>query len=389
MPLHPLLQVRLYDNNLSTPTLIEDLTERVSNLRISTSLNGGFQFCSFRLSSSIGEAWNYLSREGKRGYHFYRLVVNEEQRVIWEGRVSEIQLLIEAQYQGLEIKAFGYWSSMRDQFYTDNDGTDWTSGSGHQIDDIIKEVLTDECPDINSDQSNIAAGSRDLAGIDFSTKAYPQDIVNDLTKNSDDDNSVWFFAIWENRIPYLFKRAVTQVDHYVWLESLDDLRLTQSATELRNAILPFVGSTEGTTQTNTTSLALYPRREFKVSLKTGTNANTQGDAATTAAEERGFPRQQQSFTVSGRIYNAVAGDAGARLEEIPLWRVRAGDVIRIQDLVPATAATPSLDDVRTFYIMETEYDADTNTLTVQPDRRRRSLPSIIAKIAKGADVEIT
>ena len=278
---------------------------------------------------------------------------------------------------------------MRDQFYTDNDGTDWTSGSGHQIDDIIKEVLTDECPDINSDQSNIAAGSRDLAGIDFSTKAYPQDIVNDLTKNSDDDNSVWFFAIWENRIPYLFKRAVTQVDHYVWLESLDDLRLTQSATELRNAILPFVGSTEGTTQTNTTSLALYPRREFKVSLKTGTNANTQGDAATTAAEERGFPRQQQSFTVSGRIYNAVAGDAGARLEEIPLWRVRAGDVIRIQDLVPATAATPSLDDVRTFYIMETEYDADTNTLTVQPDRRRRSLPSIIAKIAKGADVEIT
>ena len=389
MPLHPLLQVRLYDNNLSTPTLIEDLTDRVSNLRISTSLNGGFQFCSFRISSSIGEAWNYLSREGKRGYHFYRLVVNEEQRVIWEGRVSEIQLLIEAQYQGLEIKAFGYWSSMRDQFYTDNDGTDWTSGSGHQIDDIIKEVLTDECPDINSDQSNIAAGSRDLAGIDFSTKAYPQDIVNDLTKNSDDDNSVWFFAIWENRIPYLFKRAVTQVDHYVWLESLDDLRLTQSATELRNAILPFVGSTEGTTQTNTTSLALYPRREFKVSLKTGTNANRQGDAATTAAEERGFPRQQQSFTVSGRIYNAVAGDAGARLEEIPLWRVRAGDVIRIQDLVPATAATPSLDDVRTFYIMETEYDADTNTLTVQPDRRRRSLPSIIAKIAKGADVEIT
>ena len=389
MPLHPLLQVRLYDNNLSTPTLIEDLTERVSNLRITTALNGGFQFCSFRISSSIGEAWNYLSREGKRGYHFYRLVVNEEQRVIWEGRISEIELQIESENQGLEISAFGYWSSMRDQFYTENDGTDWTSGSGHQIDDIIKEVLTDECPDINSDHSNIAAGSRDLAGIDFSTKAYPQDIVNDLPKNSDDDNSVWFFAIWENRIPYLFKRAVTQVDHYVWLESLDDLRLNQSATELRNAILPFVGSTEGTTQTNTTSLALYPRREFKISLKTGTNANTQGDASTTEAEERGFPRQHQSFRVSGRIYNAVAGDAGARLEEIPLWRVRAGDVIRIQDLVPATAATPSLDDVRTFYIMETEYDADTNTLTVQPDRRRRSLPSIIAKIAKGADVEIT
>jgi len=71
-----------------------------------------------------------------------------------------------------------------------------------------------------------------------------------------------------------------------------------------------------------------------------------------------------------------------------LWRVRAGDVIRIQDLVPATAATPTLDDVRTFYIMETEYEADTNTLIVQPDRRRRSLPSIIAKVARASDVQL-
>ena len=110
MPLHPLLQVRLYDINLSTPTLIEDLTERVSNLRITTAQNGGFQFCSFRISSSIGEAWNYLSREGKRGYHFYRLVVNEEQRVIWEGRISEIELQIESENQGREISAYGYWS---------------------------------------------------------------------------------------------------------------------------------------------------------------------------------------------------------------------------------------------------------------------------------------
>ena len=389
MPLHPLLQVRLYDNNLSTPTLIEDLTEKVSGLKMSTALNGGFHMCSFRISVSLGKAWNYLSREGKRGYHFNRVTVHEEQRLIWEGRVMDIELQIEAGHQGLDIACMGYWSSMNDQYYTDNDGTDWTSGSGHQIDDIIKEVLTDECPDISSDQTNIAAGSRDLAGIDFSTKTYPQDVVNELTKNSDDDSTVWFFAIWDNRVPYLFKRAVTQVDHYVWLADLGDLKLNQSASGLRNAIVPFVGDTEGTTQTNTTSLALYPRREHKLRMQTGANANTQSDASTTLAEEKGFPRQQQSFRVTGRLYNAVAGNAGARLEEIPLWRVRAGEVIRIQDLVPATAATPTLDDVRTFYIMETEYDADTNTLTIQPDRRRRSLPAIITKIARETDVQLT
>jgi hypothetical protein len=389
MPLHPLLQVRLYDNNLSSPTLIEDLTDRVERLYMSTSLNGGFNTLTFTITVDLGEAWNYLSREGKRGYHFNRIVVHENQRIIWEGRLTDITLQIFESEQSLELTSYGYWASMRDQFYSDDAGTDWTSGSGHQIDDIIKEVLDDECPDINSDQTNIASGTRDLVGIDFSEKKYPQDIVNELTKLSDSDGSVWFFAIWDDRKPYLFKRSATTVDHYVWLDSIADLRLNQSASDLSNVTLPFVGATEGTTQTNATSLALYPRREAKLRIPTGTNANTASDAATTAAVENALPRQHQSFRVTGRIYNAVAGDEGGRLEEIPLWRVRAGDIIRIQDLVPATAATPSLDDVRTFYILETEYDATTNILTVQPDRQRRSLHRMIARIARRADVEIT
>jgi hypothetical protein len=380
MPLHPLLQIRLYDNDLTSPTLIEDLTERVMGLKFGTALNGGFKFCTFTLATGIGAAWNWLSREGKKGYHFNRIAIHEEQTMVWEGRITDITLQVGGGNQFLGVTAQGYWGSTHDQYYSDDDGsrTDWTSGSNHQIDDIIKEVLTAECPDINSDQTNIAAGSRDLVGINLSARAYPQDIINNLTNLSDDDGAVWFFAIWDNRVPYLFKRVATQIDWYVWLEDLGDLRLQQSAVQLRNAIIPTVGGTEGTTQTDTTSLALYPRRELKVALQTGTNANTQADAAGMAVVERALPRQQQSFSVSGRIYR-TAGDTGGRLEQTPLWRVRAGEVIRIQDLVPSSAATPGLDDVRTFYIMETSYDADTNVLTIQPDRRSRRLSDIVGR----------
>ena len=329
MPLQPTLQVRLYNNNLSTPTLIEDLTDKVEGLNFSTALNGGFRTCSFILATDLGYAWNYLSREGKRGYHFNRITVHEEQRLVWEGRIVDIELNIMAARHNLKIVAHGYWGSMKDQFYSDDAGTDWTSGSGHQMHDIIKEVLDDECPDINSDQTNIEDSSRDLVGIDFSAKEYPQDIVNKLTDLSDDDGSVWFFAIWDDRKPYFFKRSITKVDYYVWLEDVSDLKLQQSATQLRNVVLPFVGTTEGTTQTDATSLALYPRRESKLSVNTGANANTQADAAGTAAVEKSLPRQQQNFSINGRIYSAVAGDAGARMEEVPLWRVRSGDVIRI------------------------------------------------------------
>jgi len=380
MPLQPTLQVRLFDNDLSSPTLIEDLTDKVEGLQFSTALNGGFHSCTFTLATDLGYAWNYLSREGKRGYHFNRITVHEDKILIWEGRIVDIELNILAARHNLKVTAHGYWGSMKDQFYTDSGGTDWSSGSGHQMHDIIKEVLDDECPDINSDQTNIDDSSRDLAGIDFTTKEYPQDIVNKLTDLSDSDGSTWFFAIWEDRKPYFFKRAVTQVDYYVWLEDLSDLRLQQSAVQLRNAILPFVGTTEGTTQTDATSLALYPRRELKLSLNTGSNANTQADAAAASAVEKSLPRQQQSFSIDGRVYSALAGDSGGRLQEVPLWRVRAGEVIRIQDLVPNSAATPALDDVRTFYIMETDYAADKNVLKIQPDRRRRSLARTLANL---------
>ena len=380
MPLQPTLQVRLFDNDLSSPTLIEDLTDKVEGLQFSTALNGGFHSCTFTLATDLGYAWNYLSREGKRGYHFNRITVHEDKILIWEGRIVDIELNILAARHNLKVTAHGYWGSMKDQFYTDSGGTDWSSGSGHQMHDIIKEVLDDECPDINSDQTNIDDSSRDLAGIDFTAKEYPQDIVNKLTDLSDSDGSIWFFAIWEERKPYFFKRAVTQVDYYVWLEDLSDLRLQQSAVQLRNAILPFVGTTEGTTQTDATSLALYPRRELKLSLNTGSNANTQADAAAASAVEKSLPRQQQSFSIDGRVYSALAGDSGGRLQEVPLWRVRAGEVIRIQDLVPNSAATPALDDVRTFYIMETDYAADKNVLKIQPDRRRRSLARTLANL---------
>lgn len=380
MPMNNSLMVRLYDNNLTTPTLLQDLSDKVENLTLHTQLNGGFGKCQFTVGMRIQEAWNWLSTEGKRGYHFNRVLVSEDQETIWEGRIISVELNVQSNKQSVRINAQGYWGSTQDQYYTATGNTDWTASSGHQIHDIIKEMLTEECPDINSDQTNIADTTRDLVGLDLTTKEYPQTRINELLRLGDSDGSVWFFAIWEDRKPYLFKRAVTNVDWYVWLEDLQDLRLEQQANDLRNAVLPFVGTTEGTTVTDASSLALFPRREMKWDLPDGANANTQADAATVQAGERGLPRQAQAFKISGRIYRST-GVAGGRLEEVPKWRVRAGEVIRIQDLVPVTASTPSLDDVRTFYIMETNYDANADVLSLQPDRRSRRITRTLRRLA--------
>ena len=68
----------------------------------------------------------------------------------------------------------------------------------------------------------------------------------------------------------------------------------------------------------------------------------------------------------------------------PLWNVRAGQVLRIADLIPYSAAAAELDALRTFYIIETSYDAMTNTLVIVPDRPSRSL---ITKLVRSVDLE--
>ena len=369
------LEVRVHDDNLASPTTLVDVTDRVSNLMFETALNGGFKTCTFNISMSIEEAWGWLSREGKRGYHFYRVTVYDEQILVWEGRIMDIQILVDATVHHIAVTCLGYWSACADQFYTSAGNTDWSAGSNHFMHEIVAEMLTEECPDINSDQTNLEEADVDLAGIDLSVKEYPQARINDLVKLSASDHSVWFFAIWDNRVPYLFKRTVTDIDWHVWLESFTNLRLTQSVLDLRNSVIPVQGSTLGTAVDNAASLLLYPRREVKFKLPTSSPSAPLEDAATMYAAEQSLPRQRQGFEISGRVYRVTA-QSGGRLEEVPKYMIRAGEVLRIQDLVPASAPI-ALDDVRTFYIMGTKYDADRDVITIQPDRRRRTPADVV------------
>ena len=105
------------------------------------------------------------------------------------------------------------------------------------------------------------------------------------------------------------------------------------------------------------------------------NATNATNARDQALAEQKLPRQQQSFTVHGRVW----GVANAALTELPKWEVRAGKVVRVQDLVPPSVSSPAFDDLRTFFILGTEFDAVTDTLKVQPDRPAARVTSLLAR----------
>jgi len=386
MPLAQGLRVRLFDANLSSPTLIEDLTDRLTTFTFTTRIHGGFERAKGTISMSLEEAWQWLSSPELPGRFFFRLLVSREQDVIWEGRVMEIRLIVggfqlrqsaadlrnaitplvgstegtvvtnsdslssyprrellltlpagsnantqadaatlasnergdpkqsqEFQVgaqgrlaQGIDFTALGYWSSCRDQYYSDDDAgnTDWTTSGAHSLDKIVKEILTEECPDINSDQANIDTISRDLVGIDLSGRKYAQAWIVDLMSVGDSDFGLPYFAIWEDRKPYLRKRSIATLDWRVFLRD------------------------------------------------------------------------------PSRIWQAISRDAGGDLAEKPMYYVRGGDTIRVDDLVPASLLSPALDNQRTFWLRGTSYDAMKDVLTLQPDTPTRGLASILPRLGQ-------
>ncbi len=351
-------------------TLLADFTGRWTRLSWSTALHGGFQECRIIVPMGFLDAVSFLRLENNPGRHFAHLVVLEGRQVRWEGRVMRVA----ARYRGeLELVGLGYWSSARDQRITTVD----YSGGAQTVDDIIKDFLDDKCPDINTDQAGIetVAGNVNLT---LPEDRYAQDhIIEELSPLGDSSGNVYHFAVWEGRRPYYTARSVIEVDWEVRLRDLDaDGGVEQDALWLRNAADAYDGTSRTAGAADADSQALYPVRDALASVPTGATSARAEDARDRFIAERKIPQQTTRFTVVG---DPVARSRRARSRLGTRQALRAGDVVRIVDLVPASAASPSLDNIRTFHVLETRYDAELDAVTVVPDRPPSTLAALLAR----------
>ncbi len=97
------------------------------------------------------------------------------------------------------------------------------------------------------------------------------------------------------------------------------------------------------------------------------------------------PKQSSELVINGSVMNSL----GVREA---LWRVRAGDIIRIPDLIPfsqsvqAAVSKKILDKLTVFVVKDTEYEASTNTLKIVPDAPIPELDLVLARAAGGSSV---
>ena len=363
----PQLQVALYDNDLATPTFVEDLTERVEGLRFSTGLHGGFKTCTFSMHALIGEQWEWATHRMN-----YRLVIRDKTSTVWEGRVEEPKLHVLA--DRLDVVCYGYWASLTDQPYH--------TAYNANADVIIKAALTAAAPDISADQTHIDAtdiaitSAADAGYLDISVQA----LVKKLLAFSDSTSSKWYFAIWEDRIPYLFSRSVSSLDLSATLEDLaGDPALGYKLGDLWNscyALYSIAGVLNRTADADdTTSQTRYGVKRQYVVPQLGdvvvASANAQRDIWL-AEHKDVWPRQ------TSLMFGSYIRDNDGALHAS--CRVRAGEVLRITDLIPVSVniSTVVRDALSTFYVVETDYNADARVLRIIPDTSWMGLDAIIA-----------
>ena len=381
------LRVLVYDTyDESTRVLQADLSGSWTRLQFSSVLHGGFKDCSMTIPMRLDQLWTSLRSE-ERGWHFYHLEITEDHRTVWEGRIMQTALDIARGTVQLNLLALGYWSSLRDQYYTNASPTaNWKAS------DVIKDMLTNKCPDINSDQGNIDANARDIQDgandqIDLSETLYPQQfIVDKLGPIADSDGKEYFAAVWENRLFYWKPKALTQVDWHLDLGAIARGRLVQDGMHVRNTIIPVTDGTLGTEASDADSQSIYPDRDLKVTVPKGLvdAGGASDDMRDAILADRKTPKQSQGFTIDGPLYSSVAaphlGASAGALVERPKWWMRAGEVVRIRDLVPASVASPAFDNLRTFWLREVLYNAINDAVTLQPDSPSRGLGGILPRL---------
>lgn len=359
------LQVHLFDNDLSSPTFHTNLTDRVQGLKFLTLLPGGYGQCRFTLSASPAEAWDWHTERP-----FYRLTVEDGTKTVFEGRLEDTEL--DLKRGTTKLMFYGYFANLTDVAWRTTKNQVWS--------DTIKDVLTDNCLQISSDQSNIVATDTivNLSSDEHYINNYPIHLFNHLINFGDSSANTYDFAIWEDRIPFLTVRSVTSID---WLVNIADFRTFRIRRKLRsmwNSGYAVYGAADSATATVTDpdSIARFNLTRHHVTKSVG-------KASQQAAEDARDTWLAEHKDLYSEASNVTLGHTAMDTGGIPFpssW-VRAGDVIRVRDLVPPSSALDSItrDQERTFFILETLYDATMRTNRLTLDRPSRTLAALLGE----------
>ena len=306
--------------------------------------------------------------------------------VVWEGRLEVIELLTVGR---VRLIARGYWSNFGDSYYTGitANAADYSKDYNTTADAIITDMLTSG---FHADalQLSTSVANLEAPGVTID-QTYPDEwslweVLTDSSRGvlswPDSSDRKVDLMVWEDQEVHLVARDPSSVDWRVNLElprrrGVSRFTPRVDAKQLANSVVVQYATTTLTAEeTDAASVTAFGRREFVVpDIGAAAGASAQERRGQELAARKDLQQESDTIEVT-RLF-----DVNGR--EWPLCRVRAGDVLMVEDFAPKSCSigTPDLDALRTFVLEETECNHETGILNLRLDREGTNILDVLAR----------
>ncbi len=339
------------------------------NLQHRTRLPGGFWELTFNLFMTQAE---YTEWRLNRGFSRLKMI-EAATKVIWEGRLEAIKK--DPTGWGGNFIFRGYWRS-----FTDNvDEVNRTETGITMMKQIRDAVNTLNASQLSASDTNITAvvAAVNIDRSDLGKSAWKL-ITEQLATIDDDSGNPVDIAVWEDREVYYTSRNPTSIDWSVFIDAgvlsfAPNFDLADMFNSVDGRYTTTLTTGYSTNAASVTKFAITREREV---------GSVQLDSAgATAARDLFLAARKDGLQVADSlVVNRIFDSNGV---EGSLCRVRAGEVVKIQDFLTRTqdvgSATPN--GINTFVIEETtcSHRAGSAELTMRIGGVSNDLGSILRR----------
>lgn len=352
------LQLAIFES--ATGRMLADWSHRARDVEFSTNKHG-YATLTASIDLPMADAFYWYDRPGLPW-----MEINESAGVLWRGRLEDVRLVP----TGIGLTALGSWSAFGDLPYTNTPSAVTTA-------DVIAADILDAVLTTNTDQLSDSTARILDPGVsvydEIYTDADMRQILTRLAGLGDDQTPPqrWEVGIWDDILHFRPRGT----DGRAWYVDASELEVERSLSRVYNSVYARYDSGASVTSTATDSQSgtrYGITRQMALSSRTTdlTAAERERDAQLADSRDP-IPRASVPIT---HVYTASGTPA-------PLYLVRSGDTITLRNLPPESGE--SIDRIRTFWIDETRYRCDDNTLEITPES---PLPSLSVLLARALEV---